>query len=350
MSTAFALLASLHMLEAGGVPGAVVGWGSNIGGEATGVPSSAYYSTGVVMIAGHILDSVVAISAGRGHSLGLRSDGTVVGWGNNGLGEALGFPTEHPYWSNGPVRIAGRALGGITAISAGGSFSLAVRTNGTVVVWGEGLSERSHLQRKMPPGLTNVVAVAAGWDYGMVLTADGRIVSWGDRRAPPGLSNIVAIAAGCERYAPALALRRDGTVAKWTTSGAEEPVPAEATNVTSIAAGEAHSLVLRRDGTVVGWGSNQFGEATGMPTASFPNSSSGRVATSGQVLSNVLAIAAGNGYSLALKTDGTVVAWGRFCNKQAAAPAGLRNATAIAAGYNFCLAITTNYSAWPVKR
>ena len=61
-------------------PGQVVGWGSNVAGEATGVPSpAAYYSTGLVSIAREPLADAVAIAAGRSHALALRSDGTVVG-------------------------------------------------------------------------------------------------------------------------------------------------------------------------------------------------------------------------------------------------------------------------------
>ena len=71
-------------------PGHVIGWGSNIAGEATGVPSpGTYYSTGLVTIAGQRLTDAVAIAAGRSHSLALRSDGTVAGWGGNGLGRVV---------------------------------------------------------------------------------------------------------------------------------------------------------------------------------------------------------------------------------------------------------------------
>ncbi len=64
----------------------------------------------------------------------------------------------------------------------------------------------------------------------------------------------------------------------------------------------------------------------------------------GQVLSNVTSIAAGHGYSMALKRDGTIVTWGRMVNGlyPATVPVGLSNVVAIAAGDNFCLAITTN--------
>ena len=65
---------------------------------------------------------------------------------------------------------------------------------------------------------------------------------------------------------------------------------------------------------------------------------------SGQILSNVVSVAANANYSMALKNDGTVVAWGRMVNNQypANVPDGLCGVVAIAAGDNFCLAITTN--------
>jgi alpha-tubulin suppressor-like RCC1 family protein len=108
-------------------------------------------------------------------------------------------------------------------------------------------------------------------------------------------------------------------------------------------------LALKRDGTVVGWGSNKVGESTGTATTNSPNGvdffSAGQVVISGQVLSNVMSIAAGTGYSLALKKDGTVVAWGRMVNDlyPVTVPEGLSDVVAIAAGAeDFCLAITTN--------
>ena len=60
---------------------------------------------------------------------------------------------------------------------------------------------------------------------------------------------------------------------------------------------------------------------------------------SGQVLSNVLAIAAGTYHSLALKNDGTVVGWGNNYYGQTSVPAAVSNAVAIAAGENQSLAI-----------
>src|SRR5208282_5721653 len=96
-------------------------------------------------------------------------------------------------------------------------------------------------------------------------------------------------------------------------------------------------------GTVMGWGFNMAGQATGIPTTNYV--SSGLVRIGGQTLSNVVSIAAGDAYSLALKEDGTVVAWGHMVHglHPATVPAGLSNVVAIAAGsFDFCLAITTN--------
>ena len=56
-------------------------------------------------------------------------------------------------------------------------------------------------------------------------------------------------------------------------------------------------------------------------------------------LSNVVAIAAGDSHSLALKSDGTVVAWGYNGEGQTTVPAGLSNVVAIAAGGYHSLAL-----------
>jgi Regulator of chromosome condensation (RCC1) repeat/Bacterial Ig domain len=97
--------------------------------------------------------------------------------------------------------------------------------------------------------------------------------------------------------------------------------------VTAIAAGFAHSLALKGDGTVVAWGclNADVGQC---------NVPSG--------LSGVTAIAAGFYQSLALKDDGTVVAWGCAAQTdygQCSVPSGLSGVTAIAAGEFHSLAV-----------
>jgi alpha-tubulin suppressor-like RCC1 family protein len=74
--------------------------------------------------------------------------------------------------------------------------------------------------------------------------------------------------------------------------------------VSAIAAGGDHSIALKSDGTVWAWGDNQLGQlGNGNNIAS-----NTPVQVSG--LTDVTAIAAGDNHSLALKDDGTVWAWG----------------------------------------
>ena len=98
--------------------------------------------------------------------------------------------------------------------------------------------------------------------------------------------------------------------------------------MTAIAAGAGQSLALKGDGTVVAWG---CGGGSNSGQCNVPSG-----------LSGVTAISAGYGHSLALKGDGTVVAWG--CGGgldfgQCTVPSGLSGVAAISAGGLHSLAL-----------
>jgi alpha-tubulin suppressor-like RCC1 family protein len=276
-----------------------------------------------VTISGKVLTDVVAISAGVNHCLALKSDGTVVAWGGeNQFGE----------------RTVPAGLTNVMAISAGGNFSLALKKDGNVVVWGD------ESKYSPPDGLSNIVAISAGDVYGLALKNDGAVIRWPSVTKLAGATNIIAIiSTGMYRSWHILALKNDGSVSEWGLNG---NLPAGLSNVIAIAAGATHSLALKQNGTVFGWGDNLWGEATGN---TFSRISSGLVTIGGQVLTDIVAVAANassslppNGHSLALKKDGTVITWGYSPDHTLDVPVGLSNVIAIAAGDNFCLAITTN--------
>lgn len=94
--------------------------------------------------------------------------------------------------------------------------------------------------------------------------------------------------------------------------------------MTAIEAGAQNTLALKSDGTVVAWGVDLLGETT-VPAG----------------LNNVIDIASGFEHAVALKSDGTVVAWGGNRFGELTVPAGL-NVIELDAGYYHPLAIVSN--------
>jgi hypothetical protein len=77
-------------------------------------------------------------------------------------------------------------------------------------------------------------------------------------------------------------------------------------NIVAIASGSCHSLALKSDGTVWAWGYNLYGQLGNNTTIFYSN-----IPVQVSILNKVIAIAGGGYYSLALKSDGTIWAWGR---------------------------------------
>ncbi len=169
------------------------------------------------------------------------------------------------------------------------------------------------------------------------------MVGWGyTHPAPPTLTNAVALAAGQVFIGDNFALTRQGTVISWPGHFSRPlSLPSGLTNITAIAKGFYHTLALRADGTVFGWGSDQFGESTGIPSTNFMESARGQVVLNGEPLHDVVALAAGLNFSVALKRDGTLVAWG---GEIATSPAfqdykKLTNIVAVTAGDLYVVAL-----------
>jgi hypothetical protein len=77
---------------------------------------------------------IIDIAAGSGHSLAVRSDGTVWSWGVNAEGE-LGNGVRD--FSNLPVQVSN--IGNVKAVSGGYMHSLALKSDGTVWTWGNNI-------------------------------------------------------------------------------------------------------------------------------------------------------------------------------------------------------------------
>lgn len=296
--------------------------------------------------------TVTALSGGWGHSLALCSDGTVASWGNNA---SLQMGTDK--MTNSPVPIKVEPLGALSgktvvAISAGGMHSVALCSDGKVATWGENgkLGNNSTTNSAVPVWVDTtgalsgrtVVGVSAGRQHSLARCSDGTVVAWGigsmGNPSSTGVASVpeavdvsgvlsgksvVAVAAGGDH---SLVLCSDGTLAAWGTgssgqlgnnsaTGNSVPVAVDTSGVLNgktviaIAAGYAHSLALCSDGAVLAWGNNSHGELGNNSTTS---SYVPVTVVSSGVLSGktVVAVSAGRQHSLAYCSDGTVAAWG----------------------------------------
>ena len=109
-------------------------------------------------------------------------------------------------------------------------------------------------------------------------------------------------------------------------------------------------MIVTGPAGTVGAGAKILSKSAAVPpvlTLSVPNAVNANAANITAILtfspvSAVTAIAAGNAHSVALKSDGTVVAWGRNVEGQTTIPADLSGVTAIAAGGDFTMALKDN--------
>src|SRR6185369_13551775 len=228
---------------------------------------------------------ITAIAAGSAHTIALKNDGTVWAWGENSKGElGDGTTSGNPIDRTTPEQVVG--LNHIINISAGFLYTLALKDDGTVWAWGANwygqLGNGTNINQyttspNMVIGLTGVTAIAAGYAHAVALKNDGTVWAW-------GLNSFSPDALG------------DGTPVQVTGL----------TGVTAVAA-HRHNVALKDDGTVWTWGSNEYGEL-GLGDSGWSTSRT----TPNQVpnLTGFVAIAAGTLFTVALKDDSTVWAWG----------------------------------------
>lgn len=256
-------------------------------------------------------DNFSAVSAGVGHTLGLKSDGTLWAWGDNTYGQ-LGDGTTTS--SDIPEQIdIGNSY---SAISAGYNFSLGLRTNGDLYAWGnnqvnqlgDGTSNDSYIPRYIGSGFS---AISAGATHALALKNVGTLWAWGaDVYGQLGDGCYEDLNSG----SPVCALR--------STTNSSVPEQIDVGNTyTAIAAGYQYSLAIQNDGTLWAWGNNTWGDL-GSTTDSTKDCYSGSKhrcfpsqigdATYSAISASKYSILGNYFYysSLGLKSDGSVWSWG----------------------------------------
>jgi hypothetical protein len=218
------------------------------------------------------------------------------------LPESFGAAPAYEPCSKLPVRVNG--ISGATSIAAGEQHVLVLLADGTVRAWGintYGQVGNGTTAAVTTPvavaGLTQVARIAAGADFSLAVRSDGAVWAWGN-----GTHGELGIGSGV----PSTCAGED-VYDRSVTSVRCARTPVQVTGVTSVAEISAlgrHALALRTDGSVWAWGSNHYGQIGDSSTA---NRLSPFAVPS---LGNVAKIAAGFSHSMALGSNGAVWAWG----------------------------------------
>ena len=211
-------------------------------------------------------NSIVAVSAGNYRTVGLKSDGTVIAVGSTGQPDISD-------WKD------------IIAVSAGRNITVGLKSDGTVVADGGDTSEVSDW--------TDIIAVSAGYEHTVGLKSDGTVVATGSNTFGQcdvsNWGNIVAVSAG---YDYTVGLKSDGTVVATGDNTLGRCNVAGWKDIIAVSAGQYHTVGLKSDGTVVAAGYDKQGQCDVVDW------------------NDIVAVSAGGFHTVGLKSDGTVVAVG----------------------------------------
>lgn len=277
------------------------------------------------------------IDAGGFFTVGLKDDGTIWGWGNGGTG-SLGNSTYN-YYTATPIQIG--FDNDWTAISAGNGHCMALKANGSLWTWGSNQSGQLGFGNNIPYQTSSPQQVgsendwtfiSAGHLHSSAIKADGSLWTWGYNIAgqlgngTAGINNFNAVPEQvgtdtdwklvCASFYNTVAIKTNGTL--WVTGegshgeignglSADQVFFTQAgtdTDWDTVTFGGFAGAALKINGTLWSWGHNSFGEL-----------GSG---TTGHILSPVL-IATGkwksvvkgmNYFTGAIREDGSLWTWG----------------------------------------
>lgn len=235
-----------------------------------------------------VLEDVRSVAAGGDFTVALKTDGTLWAWGGNDYGQM----------GNGTVVSAAQpvqVLDQVTAVSAGDYHVAAIRADGTLWTWGDNLygqlGDGTRDSVSAPHQVLADVRFAVMGDYhAAAISTDGTLYTWGSnldgQLGTGGLGDTTD--------------EETGAMLQLTPTAVS--LPAAVSNVT---VGAGHTAAILSDGTLWTWGRNDAMQL-GLTEAG------AQVWEPGQVveLLPVQAVSAGTDQTVCLLTDGEVQAWG----------------------------------------
>lgn len=320
------------------------------------------------------------ITAGFGHTLAIKTDGTLWAWGLNNAGQ-LGDGTNNPS-SIVPVQFS--AGNNWQFISAGPEHSMAIKTDGTLWAWGRNseaqLGDGTNNNSNVPVQIgtdNNWIAVSTGSEHTLAKKSNGTLWAWGgntygqcgNATPPNSVATPLQIGTATDWQTistgsyHSIAIKTDGTAWGWglnilgqlgdgTNTDKITPTQIDInTDWSQIASGWSYTLAIKTDGTLWAWGANNLGQLGDGSNTN--NNAPIQIGTA----ANWQNITAGEGHSIAIKTDGSLWAWGSNqlgqlgdgTNTDINVPTQTGTATnwsVIDAGYNYTIGRKTNNSLW----
>jgi alpha-tubulin suppressor-like RCC1 family protein len=319
--------------------GSIWAWGSNTDGKLGIIDprSPRLFAPGVLFSSGSV--GADASTTPTAFSILLRSDGSAWGFGNNSngkLGDNAGGDSR-----SSPVSVVGAHA--FASIIAGGSHSIARKSDGTAWAWGFGTDGSlgqgtTTASRSSPVSVVGAHAfstVEAGDRFSLALKSDGSAWGWGlnssgqvgdnsttSRSSPVSVVGAHSFTSASGGQAHVLALKSgDGSAWAWgrSANGAlgQGTVTADRSSPVSVVGGHSFtqlsgggintaglSLGLKADGSAWSWGQNSVGQLGDNSTT---NRSSPVSIVGGHSFAS---LAAGGVHALGLKADGTIWSWG----------------------------------------
>lgn len=189
-------------------------------------------------------NNIVGIAAGKAHTVGLKTDGTVVAKGNTEQGQC-----DVDGWTD------------IVAVSASDEHTVGLKYDGTVVATKYKSTPLSYNGQCDVGNWNGIVAIYAVDENTIGLKFDGTVVTVGSNEYGQcdvdGWTDIVDIRTGEEHT---VGLKSDGTVVACGNNQDGRCNVKYWTDIVAISAGNKHTVGLKSDGTVVAVGANDDGQ------------------------------------------------------------------------------------------
>ncbi len=228
--------------------------------------------------------TTASISMGRMHTCALKINGSVVCWGSNdsltGGGGQIGHGDKTETIRLFPTQVSGLGPKSTLALSSSDNGTCAIKTDNSVVCWGETPpigSAGTYAPVKISQNLGAIKSLTIGWKTTFALKANGSVVGWGQnycgqlgngRQETGGLTQVTGLGPGSTAaiatdFMHSCALKTDGSVVCWGCGDIagdgtifNKYTPVQPTGLgagTTAAISDNASCAIKTDGSVVCW-------------------------------------------------------------------------------------------------